>query len=160
MTAIKAYILRLILCGVLVSLAGSLAKGKILRRALTLCGGCLMILTALEPLAQVDLTRLPELGLGLGLSQAERQQAALEKNEALLRELVERQTAEWVQARGAEMGLSLRVRVRAEKTPEGLCVPVALTLAGTQDPALRQAMEALLYPALDLPPGAIEWEDA
>ena len=85
MTAIKSYLMRLIFCGFFVSLCTAILKGKRASKALTFCGGCLLILCALRPLLRVDLSRLPD--LVTGLTRSEREAVAWEKNNLILRNL-------------------------------------------------------------------------
>lgn len=155
MTAIKAYLLRLVLCGFLVTLTGALLRGRKGGRALALCGGCLLILTALRPLLRVDLSRLPD--LVTGLSRTEREAEAREKNEALLKALVEAQTAEWIEARAGELGLSLEAEVAAAEAEAGTFVPSSVTLSGICTAEQREALSAILAEELEIPPERQRW---
>lgn len=156
MTAIKAYLLRLILCGFLVSLTGALLRGKKAGRLLSLCGGCLLLLTALRPLLRVDLTRLPD--LVTGLDAAERAEAAREKNDKLLRELVERQSAAWIEDRAEKLGMELTAEVSARAEAESVFVPDAVTLRGRWTETQRSALAAVLETELGVPPARQRWE--
>ena len=156
MTAIKQYFLRLILCGFLTALASALLKDKKGAKAVALCGGCLMILTALKPLLRVDLSRLPDLSTGLTRNQ--RQEEAREKNEQLLKSLVEEQTARWIEARGAELGMELRCAVSARAAEAGSYVPDAVRLTGSWTAEQRQRLSDLLAAELEIPPGRQSWE--
>ena len=155
MTAIKTYFLRLILCGFLVTLAGAAVRGRRTARAVALCGGCLMILTALRPLMQVDLSRLPD--LVTGLTRAEREAQASEKNDALLRSLVEAQTVQWIEDRAAGLGLTLQAEVRAEEAEAGTFVPESVTLTGTWTAGQREAFSAILEEELAIPIERQRW---
>lgn len=155
MTAIKAYLLRLVYCGLLVSLANALLRGRKGGRALALCGGCLLILTALRPLLRVDLTRLPD--LVTGLTRTERQAAAREKNRELLRGLVEAQTAEWIENRARSLGMELEARVEAEEAEAESFVPRAAALTGTWTEAQREALSAILAAELEIPSERQSW---
>ena len=155
MTAIKVYLLRLVLCGLLVSLANALLRGRKGGRALALCGGCLLILTALQPLLRVDLTRLPD--LVTGLTRTERQAAAREKNRELLRGLVEAQTAEWIETRARSLGMELEARVEAEEAEAESFVPWSAVLTGTWTEAQREALSAILAAELEIPSERQRW---
>ena len=155
MTAIKAYLLRLILCALLVSLLSVLRKGKQAGRVLRLCGGCIMILTALQPLLRVDLGKLPD--LLTGLSASERFEAARERNEEILRGLVEEQSADWVERRAKELGLRVQASVTARASEAGTWVPDAILLSGEASPAEREALLGLLAEELSLPPEKLRW---
>ena len=155
MTAVKQYLLRLILCGFLVSLAGALLRDRKGGRALALCGGCLLILTALRPLLRVDLRRLPD--LATGLTQSQRAEEAREKNDALLRGLVERQTAAWVEEQARELGMELRCAVTARAAEAGCFVPEALELRGSWTEAQRRSLSERLTAELEIPPERQRW---
>ena len=157
MTAIKAYLLRLILCGSVISLSGVLLRSKKTGKALTLCGGCLLILTALQPLLQVELGKLPDLVSGLTSSQ--RAEAAREKNKELLRGLVEEQTAAWVEQRAGELGLEVRASVTARETEDDCFVPDEIVLSGEASEAQREALCAALTRELGLSPRKLRWTD-
>lgn len=154
MTAIKAYFLRLIFCGFLVSLTAALLRGKRTGRILTLCGGCLLILTALRPLMRVDLSRLPD--LVTGLTRSEREAEAREKNDAILRGLVEEQTAAWIEARGKELGMELAAVVTA-RAEAGTFVPDGVTLRGRWTAESKTALSELLARELEIPPTRQRW---
>ena len=155
MTAIKAYLLRLILCGFLNALAAALIRGRKGARTVALCGGCLLILTALRPLLQVDLSRLPDLVTGMTYSQ--RQQAAAERNDALLRELVEEQTSQWIEARAAELDLHVECTVAAEPGEGGSFIPASVELVGVWTEGQRQSLSRLLAEQLEIPPERQRW---
>ena len=155
MTAIKTYLLRLILCGFLVTLCGAVLRGRKGSRALALCGGCLMALTALKPLVQVDLSRLPD--LVTGLTREERQAAAREKNVALLKSLVESQTEDWIEAKARELGMELQAEVSAEEAEADCFVPAAVRLTGTWTEQQREALSAILAAELAIPPERQRW---
>lgn len=154
MTAIKAYLLRLILCGFFVSLAGALLRGKRAARAVTLCGGCLMILTTIRPLLRVDLSCLPD--LISGMTKTERVEAAREKNEELLCRLVEEQTAAWVTQQAASMGMELTCAVTA-RAEGGTFVPDRLCLTGSWTEDKRAALSDLLTRELAVSPDHQRW---
>ena len=154
MTSIKAYFLRLIICGFLVSLSGALLRGRRAGKILTLCGGCLMILTALRPLLRVDLSRLPD--LVTGLTRPEREAISRDKNDAILRGLVEEQTAEWIEAQGAELGMTLTAQVTA-RAQSGTFVPDSVTLRGSWTAQARETLAELLARELELPAARQRW---
>lgn len=154
MTAIKAYFLRLIFCGFLVSLTGAMLRGRRAGKALTLCGGCLLILTAVRPLLQVDLCRLPD--LVTGLTRSEREAAASEKNDALLRGLVEEQTAVWIVERGKELGMEITAVVTA-RPESGTFVPDSVTVGGSWSAEGREALTEILAQELELPAARQRW---
>ena len=114
-----------------------------------------MILTALRPLMQVDLSRLPD--LVTGLTRSEREEAARERNDALLRSLVESQTAEWIEGRAGEFGLAITAKVTAAEAEGGSFVPVSAALTGAWTPKQREIFSAVLSEELAIPPERQRW---
>ncbi len=156
MNSVKAYLLRLVFCGFLISLSTALLRGKRAGKVIALCGGCLMILTALRPLLRVDLAALPD--LFTGLTQSQRQAQAQEKNEAILRRLVEEQTVRWLETQAVELGLTASFTVTAEKTPDGLWIPAQVTVSGSWTTEQRADLEKRIEQELTLPPARQQWE--
>lgn len=154
MTAIKTYLLRLILCGLLVSLTGALPLGKRAGRVLRLCGGCLLLLTAVNPLLRVELSRLPD--LMTGLTGAQRLEEAREKNDALLRELIQQQTVSWLTAQADELGISASFAVTL-RPEEGSFVPELVELRGSWTPEQRAALSLRLEQELGIAPERQIW---
>ena len=155
MTAIKSYLMRLIFCGFFVGLCTAILKGKRASKALTLCGGCLLILCALRPLLRVDLSRLPD--LVTGLTRSEREAVAWEKNNLILRNLVEEQTASWIEKKGKELGMEIIAEVSTREAESGTFVPDRVTLRGTWTAENKESFTEILALELDIPPERQRW---
>ena len=155
MTAIKAYLLRLVFCGFFVSLTGAVLRGKRCARALSLCGGCLLILVTVRPLLQVDLSRLPD--LVTGLTRLEREEAAREKNNVILQRLVEEQTAAWIEDKGKELSMEITAFVSAKELESGSFVPNQVTIRGDWSQEGRLALSEILDRDLEIPPTRQRW---
>jgi hypothetical protein len=156
MTAIKTYLLRLIFCGFLVSLCQVPLRGKRAGKLVALCGGCLLLLTAVKPLLQVDLSALPE--LMTGLTQAQRQAEAFEKNEALLQGLVEAQTVSWLETQAAELKLEVSFSVETLRVEDGLFIPYRVRVTGLWTPEQKEALGNQIRRELEIPAERQEWE--
>ena len=156
MTAIKQYLLRLILCALLVSLASALAKGKRGEKAAALCGGCLLILSAVKPLLQVDPAKLPD--LVTGLSRFEKLEEARQKNDALLQALIASQAAEKVEAASQELGFEVEAELTLREAGAGSYVPDSIILRGSWTAEQREALSAFLREELDIPHERQRWE--
>ena len=155
MTAIKTYLLRLVFCGFLISLCSALLRGRRGERAAILCGGCLLILTAVRPLLRVDLSKLPDLITGLTASQ--RQEEARAKNDALLKALVEEQTVSWLEEKARELGMDVAFSVSAIELESGTFVPEEITVRGVWTEEQRQAMTERITADLEIPPEKLRW---
>ena len=159
MNGIRAWMLRLILCGFLVSLAGALCQQPRIKRLAALCGGCLLLVTALQPLLRIDWEALPDRLAELGLEPAAiSAEEAKERNEALLETLVERQTAEWIQKKAESRAASIRVEVEARRDPEsGLPEPYSVRIAGALPAEVRAELAEVLERELGIPAERQVW---
>ncbi len=156
MSAIKSYLLRLILCAFLLSLVSALPKSRRVGQVLKLCGGCLLILCALGPLLRVELSALPD--LVTGLSRSQRQELARERNEALLARLVAEQTEQWLRARGEALGLAAEYAVQTR--PEaGSFVPDSVTVTGQWTPEQRLVLSREMARELEIPAERQRWRE-
>lgn len=155
MTAFKEYLLKLVLCALLISLASAAAKGKRGEKAVALCGGCLLMLTAVKPLLRVNLSQLPD--LMTGLSHSEKLAEAKRKNDALLQQMIEAQTAEWICEEAKAAGLVLEATVEAEAGEAGSFVPSRITLRGAWTAEQRERFSAYLEQTLSVPPERQNW---
>lgn len=156
MDGIKAYLMRIILCGFLVSLGQGFLQGRQGKKVLTLCGGCLMILTVLQPLLRVDLNRLPNLWKELERAGFSAVQEGSARNDEILRQMVEGQTEQWLTEQTEDWNPSLRFSVTAVKKEEGLFVPWEVVIRGSDPERWRQRLATLLE-ALDIPPERQRW---
>lgn len=156
MTAFRQYLLKLILCGLLYGLAQTLLQGKKAAKAVALCGGCLIILTAVRPLMQVDFSKLPD--LVSGLTRAQKLAEAKAKNDALLQKTVEEQTERWIVRRAGELGIKLEAEAECRASEAGSFVPYRLRLRGSLTDAERDFFSAILAQELDVPPERQDWE--
>ena len=158
MSGIREYFLRLIFCGFLVSLVGSLTTEKRIKRIVSLCGGCLILITAVRPLLSVDLQSLPDRLRDLGLSTAITQEEARARNDGILAALVTEQTEERIRTELDRQKAGLAVTVRVERDPEtGLFLPAEVTLRGSCSPEQKKAVSDYLERELDLPPDKQVW---
>ena len=159
MNEIRTYLLRLILCGFVVSLAGAMTRDAKLKRILGLCGGCLLLLTALRPIVDLDWNafseRLGALGLAPMPITAEEAEA---RNEALLEELVSRQAEEKILLAAGEAGGGLQVQVESQRDPvSGLPVPRSVRIGGAFSPELQRELSEWIRRELNIPPERQVW---
>lgn len=158
MNSVKTYLLRLVLCGFLVSLAGLLNREGREKQLLRLCGGCLLLITAIRPLVSLDLSALQDRLGALGLPAPITREEASRRNDEILAELVAEQTERRILEQAEELGMKLSVRVTTARDPEtGLFLPDRAELLGAWTPEERAALSAWISQSLDLDPERQTW---
>lgn len=134
MTFLRTWLLGVVACAVLVSIAGQLAPDGAVRRAARFTGGMLLMLALLRPLLRLELSA-PELDLNAfhdAAAQLE-QELAARQSSALSARIAE-ETGAYIEDKADELGLSVRAEVSTRE--EGVPVPAAVTLYGREDAAL------------------------
>ncbi len=158
MNGIRMYLIRLVSCGFLISLAGSLPIGKTAKNAVRLCGGCLMLLVALTPLLTVDGSSLiGKLGI-ISRQDTEQIENARIRNDLLLKRMVEEEASRRIEEKAAEYGAELNAAVNARKEETGgLYVPWEITLTGTCDEETEDDLRTYLLETWAIPPERQGW---
>ena len=140
MTFLRSWLLGVVACAVLVSLAGQLTDGGTMKKIVRFAGGMLLMLTMLRPLLgldlavlDVDLASYREAVSQLELELAQRQEDALSARRAA-------ETGAYIEAQADELGLSVRAAVRTEEV-DGVPLPVSVTLCGEENAALADCIE-------------------
>ena len=158
MSSIRTWLLAIISCGFLISLIGTLPLSNNVKKVMLLCGSCLMILTVVGPLGQVDPSDLPELLPELYPDRKAALEEAAEKNEALLRELILSQTLELLEKKTLEWGLSVRIQVELQKDPaSGLYSPWSVRLEGDYSEEGKEKMAEYLEEEVNIPRERQTW---
>lgn len=157
MNAVRAYLLRIVLCAFFVSLAGALPMQKTVKRAVTLCGGCLMILVVLRPLLGTDFRAVTERWM-LPSWESEEASDPEEVYAGLMRQLVAEQTEALLQTRAEALGASVSFRVELAKDESANSyVPWAVETRGALTPEQREALGDYMTEALDIPAERQRW---
>ena len=140
MTFLRSWLLGVVACAVLVSLAGQLTDGGTMKKIVRFAGGMLLMLTMLRPLLgldlavlDVDLASYREAVSQLKLELAQRQEDALSARIAA-------ETEAYIEDKADELGLSVRAKVKMEEE-DGVPLPVSVTLYGTENAALADYIE-------------------
>lgn len=156
MSLLRQTLLHLVICGFLVALCTSLFSEQRLRRLVRFAGGCFLAAVVLIPLIHSDLASFLE-GLRPELP-AQSGSDAQEKNDRLLRELIEAQTAEYIETAARQLGAELRAEVETERDDaSGLFVPVQVTLRGFVTAQQQQALSAQIEQELAIAPQRQRW---
>lgn len=140
MTFLRSWLLGVVACAVLVSLAGQLTDGGTMKKIVRFAGGMLLMLAMLRPLLRLDLAVLDvdlasyrEAVSQLELELAQRQEDALSARIAT-------ETGAYIEDKADELGLSVRAAVRTEEV-DGVPLPVSVTLCGEENAALADCIE-------------------
>ena len=133
MTFLRLWLLGVVACAVLVSLAGQLTDGGTMKKIVRFAGGMLLMLAMLRPLLRLDLAVYREAVSQLELELAQRQEDALSARIAA-------ETGAYIEDKADELGLSVRAAVRTEEV-DGVPLPVSVTLCGEENAALADCIE-------------------
>lgn len=140
MTFLRSWLLGVVACAVLVSLAGQLTDGGTMKKIVRFAGGMLLMLAMLRPLLRLDLAVLDvdlasyrEAVSQLELELTQRQEDALSARIAA-------ETGAYIEDKADELGLSVRAAVRTEEV-DGVPLPVSVTLCGEENAALADCIE-------------------
>ena len=140
MTFLRSWLLGVVACAVLVSLAGQLTDGGTMKKIVRFAGGMLLMLTMLRPLLRLDLAVLDvdlasyrEAVSQLELELTQRQEDALSARIAA-------ETGAYIEDKAASLGASIRAVVTTEERG-GVPLPVSVTLYGEENAALADCIE-------------------
>ena len=140
MTFLRTWLLGVVACAVLVSIAGQLAPDGAVRRAARFTGGMLLMLALLRPLLRLELSA-PALDLNAfhdAAAQLEQELAA--RQSSTLSARIAEETGAYIEDKADELGLSVRAKVKMEEE-DGVPLPVSVTLYGTENAALADYIE-------------------
>lgn len=156
MSWLRDYLLS-ITCGAFaVSLCLALVRQERLARVVKLCGGCLMAILVLQPLLGLPLPEFETL-LPSVVSQ-DPVQAAAEKNEALLADLIRQQTEQAIRDELVRQGIAADFHLELQMDDAvGAPVPWAIELRSACSEAQRARFSAYLEDALGIPPTRQDW---
>lgn len=135
MTFFRSWLLGVVACAMLVSIAEQLVQNSTLRRAVRFAGGLLLLLALLRPLAQQTLS-LPDDTLSAYRDAVAQLEESLSRAQydALDADISDR-TRAYIEDKADELGLSIRAEVETERV-DGVPLPVAVTLHGGENEAL------------------------
>ena len=159
MIAFRAYLLRLTVCAFLVAMLSAFVTQPRIRRIVQLCGGCLLMLAALNPLRLLDLSSLQQTFRGFDGTVQEQLSSAKQKNDKLLEDMIRDRTLKEIETEAAAQGLSLELSLTLRWDDAlGMPVPWEITLRGSVDARERERFSAYLEAQLQLPPERQVWQ--
>ena len=160
MQMLRAYLLRLTACSFLVSICAALVSQPKLKRLVKLMGGCLLALTALQPLLSIDFTALPDLLYPYGLSQQNAVDEAERKNAQLLEDLIRKQTEASIQDALDEQGIDARFHLTLRMDQSvGMPVPWSVTVYADCDEEKQNLISDFFSSELGIAKERQVWSD-
>ena len=140
MTFLRSWLLSIVACAVLVSLAEHLTDGGTMKKIVRFVGGMLLMLALLRPLLRIDLT---DLAVNAGayreaVAQLEEELGAQRQRELSAR--IAAQTGAYIEDKAASLGASIRAVVTTEERG-GVPLPASVTLYGEENAEIGAYIE-------------------
>ena len=123
----------------ILALAEGLSPAGGPKRAARLAGGLLLLLAVVKPLLSLDGSALTQAMTEYRLDAEYSAQALEGENKTLMKDIIEAQTAAYIQDKAAALGITCRVAVEADLTAD-YPVPKVVTVTGELDRQQRQAL--------------------
>lgn len=140
MTFLRSWLLSIVACAVLVSLAEHLTDGGTMKKIVRFTGGMLLMLAMLRPLLRLDLSTF-EVDISSYREAVSQLELALtQQREDALSARIAAETEAYIEDKADELGLSVRAKVKMEEE-DGVPLPVSVTLYGTENAALADYIE-------------------
>ena len=153
MEGIRQYIISVttaaVLCGILTSLVG----GKHIKPVWMLIVGIFMTLTAIRPLADIDLGAVPTLTEGYSSLAEEAVQAGESMMTAQTQAIIKSRLEAYILDKAERMGVSLTVEISLGES--GL--PVSVRLSGDVSPGAKSRLRSIIATDLGIPKEAQTW---
>lgn len=147
---IRQWLLGITAAAMLVALAEALCPDGNIRGILRLTGGLVLLAAVLNPLLKLDTE-----ALGRALTQYRLDLSAYsteleEENETLMKDIIEEQSAAYIQDKAAGLGIACRADVEAEGEGDWP-VPTAVTITGSLTAEQREALERAIEADFAIP---------
>lgn len=109
------------------------------KRAARLAGGLLLLLAVVKPLLELDGSAITQAMTEYRLDAEISAQALEGENKTLMKDIIETQSAAYIQDKAAALGISCQVRVEADKAAD-YPVPKVVTVTGSLSREQRQKL--------------------
>ena len=147
---IRQWLLGITAAAMLVALAEALCPDGNIRGILRLTGGLVLLAAVLNPLLKLDTEALgralAEYKLDLSAYSTELE----EENETLMKDIIEEQSAAYIQDKAAGLGITCLAAVEAEGGGDWP-VPTAVTITGALTAEQREALTRAIEADFDIP---------
>lgn len=153
MTAVRQYIISVtaaaILCGILTAIVG----GKQIKPIWKLVVGIFLTLTAIRPLADIDLGAVPTLAEGYTLQAEEAVMTGKELMDSQKQTIIKSRLESYILDKAEGMGVTLTVDILLNE--HGL--PVSVQLNGDVSPGAKTRLQSIIAVDLGIPKEAQIW---
>lgn len=153
MTAVRQYIISVtaaaILCGILTAIVG----GKQIKPIWKLIVGIFLTLTAIRPLADIDLGAVPTLAEGYTLQAEEAVMTGKELMDSQKQTIIKSRLESYILDKAEGLGVTLTVDVLLDE--HGL--PVSVQLNGDVSPGAKTRLQSIIAVDLGIPKEAQIW---
>ena len=147
---IRQWLLGITASAMLVALAEALCPDGNIRGILRLTGGLVLLAAVLNPLLKLDTEALgralAEYKLDLGAYSTELE----EENETLMKDIIEEQSAAYIQDKAAALGIDCQVTVEADGEEEWP-IPQSVTVMGSLTAEQQEALERTIEEDFAIP---------
>lgn len=123
----------------ILALAEGLSPAGGPKRAARLAGGLLLLLAVVKPLLELDGTALTQAMTEYRLDAEVSAQALEGENKTLMKDIIEAQSAAYIQDKAAALGISCQVQVEADEAAD-YPIPKVVTVTGTLTREERQRL--------------------
>lgn len=155
--ALRTYLLSVTAAALLLAVVQAVLPAGAVRRAASLCGSLLVLLTVLSPLARLEAEDLAK-ALSKVRLQTEFSRTGIEvQNRQLMGEIIIDRCEEYILDKASELGLTLEVCVTLSED-SSWPYPTAVTLVGEATNAQRQQLTCWIAENLGVPAAQQEWK--
>lgn len=140
MAFLRAWLLSLVSCALLVSIAEQLVPGGTMRRIVRFAGGLVILLALLQPLARLDLAPPGDALGSFHAASAALEQTLEQQQYDAFASRIAAQTRAYIEDKADGLGLAVRAVVTTQAV-DGVPLPAAVTLYGRENAALGELIE-------------------
>lgn len=138
MEQIREWLTSVIAVSMLLSLVQMLIPKGSVEKTASFAGGLLLLLALLRPLLRMDMGEILPQTDGGRQTAAQLQEELTETTENLLEQCIAERTETYILDQAAALEAEVSVRVRTERSPEGIPMPAAVELTGAYEPGLER----------------------
>lgn len=136
---IRQWLLGITAAAMLVALAEALCPDGNIRGILRLTGGLVLLAAVLNPLLKLDTEALGQALTQYRLDLSAYSTELEEENETLMKDIIEEQSAAYIQDKAAALGITCTVQVEADEAAE-YPIPKVVTITGELSREEREAL--------------------
>jgi stage III sporulation protein AF len=144
MEFMRSWIISVTVSAMIIAVAEGLMPAGTVRKVGKLTGGLVLMLGILQPIVRLDYEELFLAANGLQSITVESQQDQQERNDALLKSIIEQESSAYVLDKAQSLGCSCAVSISCELGENNVPYPERAEIRGLLDEEQRQKMTKLL----------------